>query len=76
MADKPEPQTPELQPSDGEADRMTWPVPRSGDKPSPQPVATGLAEPADAAAKASGTLAEGETVVKKPEQSEESKGQV
>jgi hypothetical protein len=62
MADKQEPQKRKLQPSEGEADRMNWPVPRSGDKPSPQPVAAGLAEPADAAAKASDTLEEDETV--------------
>jgi hypothetical protein len=62
MTHKEEPEKRKLQPSDGEADRMNWPMPRSGDRPTPQPVATGLAAPADAAAKASDTLEEDETV--------------
>ena len=72
MVDKKEPEQRKLQPSDGEADRMTWPVPRSGDRPSPQPVATGFAEPADAAAKAADTLEDDETVAQQ-EPSDDSK---
>ena len=44
-----------LQPSEGEPDRMDWPVPGSGDKPNPDPGATGFMEPSEAAAEASGT---------------------
>jgi hypothetical protein len=55
MADKQRPEDKRLQPSEGEPDRMDWPVPRSGDPPSPAPVATGVAQPIEAAAEASGT---------------------
>ena len=43
-----------LQPAEEEANRMDWPVPGSGDTPSPEPVATGFTELIDAAAEASG----------------------
>ena len=54
MANKQRAEKRGLQPSEGEADRMDWPVPGSGDKPSPDPGATGFTEPIEAAAEASG----------------------
>jgi hypothetical protein len=47
--------TQRLQPSKGEPDRMDWPVPGSGDKPSPDPGATGVMEAIEDVAEASGT---------------------
>ena len=55
VADKQRAEKRGLQPSEGEPDRMDWPVPGSGDKPRPDPGATGFMEPIEAVADASGT---------------------
>ena len=54
MADKQPTEKRGLQPSEGEPDRMDWPVPGSGDEPSPDPGATGFMEPIEAVAEAAG----------------------
>jgi hypothetical protein len=53
VADKQRAQKRGLQPSKGESDRMDRPVLGSGGTPSPEPMATGFAEPIETAAEAS-----------------------
>ena len=53
MANKQRAEKRSLQPSEGEPDRMDWPVPGSGDEPRPDPGATGFTEPIEAVAEAS-----------------------
>jgi len=55
VADKQRAEKRGLQPSEGEPDRMDWPVPGSGDEPRPDPGATGFMEPIEAVADAAGT---------------------
>jgi hypothetical protein len=40
------------EPADAKTNKMDWPVPGSGDDPTPKPVATGLAQPIEDAAAA------------------------
>ena len=61
MADRQRAEKRGLQPSEGEPDRMDWPVPGSGDEPRPDPGATGFMEPIEAAAEASGTKVRAES---------------
>ena len=66
VADKQRAEKRGLQPSEGEPDRMDWPVPGSGDEPTPDPGATGFMEPIEAVAEAAGTKVRAEAPASRP----------